>query len=331
MNVTRVQLAQVPYLDATQIGGRVVHLMPLYDGESWHMWRPIDDGSMIKLTPRDLGVGNYVAKAAAKSTDLHSSFIETVWQHLSYPEITKATTAISDDMRNLATALAKIDFFWSGRDALGLGAAEFVRTEIEYVLVVSRSLLDHLHEVLVGVWNNVRLLDEADQRRKKSRALPKKLSGVCFDKNENVKSADALTQAFALPPTIAEFYARTAVHLQHLRRLRDAVVHHGSSPGPIYLTERGFGVARDGRLAKFVDDWTDVHKFNENIVSLRPILAHLAVRSLLACDEAATSITSCIAVGPPMAPGYRVFTRVEHGEALLRSEAVLHGADPWWT
>jgi hypothetical protein len=331
MQISRNQLAQVPYLDASQIGpDRVVQLMPLYDGDRWHMWHPGPNDSMIKLAIVDYGMGDYVAKAEARDTDLHFRFIEVVWQHVSYPAVTRPTFAISEDMRNLATALAKVDFFWDHRDALGYGVAEFVRTEIEYMLVVARSLLDHLHEVVVGIWSNVRLLDEAQDRTKKSRGLPRRLSKVCLDEHQKPQSAAVLTQRFALPPPIAEFYAEAGTHLADLRAMRDAVVHHGSSAGTIFMTDRGFGIARDSRLANLVGEWTELQRFNENVLSLRPALAHLAVGSLYVCEAATNSITSCIQVRPPIAPGYRVFTRAPHAPALLRAQEVLRGADPWW-
>lgn len=330
MKATKHQLSQVDYIDVDNIRGRTVQLMPMWDGGKWQSWHPGPDDKMIKLAVAELAAGDYVAKKEARESDLYVPFIDLVWQHVSYAAVTMPTFAISEDLSNFATSLAKIDFFWSERERIGHGTADFVRTEVEYMLVVARSLLDHLHEVMLGVWSNIQLLHPAQQERKKRHPLPRKLTRAAL-KDGAPRPATELTKKHALPAPIADFYERAGRYLASLRGTRDAVVHGGRSTGPIFVTDKGFGISRDGALARMLrDEWNDDHSYNDNVLSLRPLLAHVSVGCLYVCEEATKSVASCIGVLKPIAPGYRVFTRVQHGEALLRAQEILHGGDAWW-
>ncbi len=196
---------------------------------------------------------------------------------------------------------------------------------------MARSVLDHLHEVMSGIWSHIRLLDPEQEKRKKAHTLPDSLKRTCLVGNGAPRPASELTEVYALPPAMAAFYERAGRYLTRLRGTRDAVVHGGRSTGPIFVTERGFGITHDGALARILrDEWQDDHKFNDNVVSLRPLLAHITVGCLYVCEEATNSVASCIGVLKPIAPGYHVFTRVQHAEALLRAQEISHGGDAWW-
>ncbi|MEQ9078128.1 MAG: hypothetical protein RLP09_29955 [Sandaracinaceae bacterium] len=183
---------------------------------------------------------------------------------------------------------------------------------------------------MLGIWSNIRLLDDAQQELKKQHPLPRKLTRAAL-KDGAPRSAVELTEQHALPTPIADFYERAGRYLANLRGTRDAVVHGGRSTGPIFVTDKGFGIARDGALAKMLrDEWRDDYSCNDNVLSLRPLLAHVSVGCLYICEEATESLASCIGVLKPIAPGYRVFTRVQHGEALLRAQEILHGGNAWW-
>jgi hypothetical protein len=130
---------------------------------------------------------------------------------------------------------------------------------------------------------------------------------------------------------VAEFYAASGSLLQKVRRLRNGVIHQGTSNGPIFVVEKGFAIGREQPLFKtFPEIWLKEHAYNENVYSLRPLIAHVAVNALHTCTLAAHALAKSLAFPPEVAPGYRVFIRAPHSSALLKAQAVLEGANPWW-
>jgi hypothetical protein len=71
----------IPYLDHANLHGRVVNLMPLWDGVRWYWWVPSPAG-LIDIRPAEAFQVDYVAKAPARSNDLLIPFVETMWQYL---------------------------------------------------------------------------------------------------------------------------------------------------------------------------------------------------------------------------------------------------------
>ncbi len=332
MDVQAAAFSKVPYLRSCDLGGRIVQLMPLWEDGRWTMWIPGPHGDFIEMHPKELCSGHYLAKLPAVETDLHLPFMEFMWQRTSWRETLSSVSAIADDINNLATALAKIDVFWQNRVVLGsgIGLGEFVRTDVEYVLVVARSVLDHLHEVVRFLWGTVRLHDPEAQRRKKRCELPQKLSKTVLPGGELCK-ADEMSARYGLLPSLSEFYARLAPFVRDVRLMRDAVVHKGQSGRSIYVLENGFGISRDDRLYNSISHiWTEAHKFNEALVSLRPLLAHVVLNVLYACNAAMEAGARHVEFPTELAPGYHVFLRAEHGAALIRVQAVLRGGSPWW-
>ncbi len=330
MNISRADLEKLPWLDLTQVGrDRVLHMMPIFEDGAWADWIPLDDGRLIQIRPLDVR-GLYLSAAPAHPVDLQFEFLETIWQRVSYPGVAKAAAAIGDDVQNLATSLAKVDFFARHAAELGHGVAAFAVTEIEYMLVVARSLLDHLHEVTRELWGTIELVDPQQQRVKASRELPKKISKTCLTPTGRRSAAD-LAAVHAFPPAVAGAYAEVGGFLEGIRRLRDGIVHRGRSPGPIFLTPRGFGIGRHGALSKAAPEiWREHHVYNDNVVSLRPLLAHIADGSLRACSSVTSAFSSCIRLPGPLAPRHRVFLRADHAHTLHEARAVLAGGDAWW-
>lgn len=87
----------------------------------------------------------------------------------------------------------------------------------------------------------------------------------------------------------------------------------------IFVTEKGFCVLPTMR--PFSDfPWKAEHYFNENIVSLKPWIAHIIARTIEACSALLLSLANANATRLPteIAEGYRVFLRDPANRALLR-------------
>jgi hypothetical protein len=160
MAVPKEELQQVPHLNLGPLGDRVVNLMSLWDGEHWHSWVPIGD-KVMKLQVVDVAEGLYLARPAARHSDLFIPFVDLMWQRASWPEIVPLLTAICDDFRNMGTSIAKLRHIFNTCQMLPAGAArEFASTELEYLVILSRAQFDLLQEMMAKIWHQrVRLND----------------------------------------------------------------------------------------------------------------------------------------------------------------------------
>ncbi len=139
MNPT--ELAKVPYLKGPLGDGRRVPLMAFWDGNKWAVWIPTASGELISAQPLGMAEGSYFAREAERKHDLYVPFVDFLVQRAYWPSVVHWVGALEDDLRNLATSLAKIDFFFLHRAELGnINAGLFVATEIEYIAGVCRSM-----------------------------------------------------------------------------------------------------------------------------------------------------------------------------------------------
>ncbi|WP_437304842.1 hypothetical protein [Sorangium sp. So ce388] len=331
MELTRDILRVVPYLDIDTIGARRVKLMPMWDGSRWHLWLPGPNGLTL-MHPPEAFETDYVARQAARGTDLVIPFVDLMWQRASWAEVCPQISSISADFHNLGTSVAKIDHFFATRKDLGLAATTFVKTELEYIFMLSRSVFDLLQEVVATIWNTyVQLTDEASEARRRSRKLPKTFSKTVLIEKKGAKSPDELVREYVLPPGVADAYSAAAPFFIAVRRFRDAVVHGGKDVRLLYSTEKGFCIQKHMREFADLPIWREEHAFNENIVSLLPLIAYVVLGTIEACNNVMLAFAREIVLPPEIAPGYRVFIRGPHNDALIWMQEVANGASPWWS
>jgi hypothetical protein len=132
---------------------------------------------------------------------------------------------------------------------------------------------------------------------------------------------------------------RSTWHQRHVRetcallpiapRVADGIIHGGSSVELIYVTEKGFCV--DPR-SKYYNGfpWKPEHYYNPNIVSLRPWIANIVLRTIEACLEIMFSLASEIPFPAAIAPGHQVFIRDPANKALIQLLEVDQGNLVWW-
>ncbi len=277
----------------------------------------------------DAAHSDYVAREPARESDLNFPFLEFMWKHASWPDIVPRINGLAEDVHNLAASLAKIDHFFKYREQVGHGVTRFVETEVEYMFTVCRSLFDLLQEIVAAVWQRVRLLDDETQAKK--RELPKSFRKmVIYD--TKLMDVEEIGAKFHIPAALAGFYAHFAPFFEKLRSYRDGVVHGLAGQTSLYSTEKGFGVdRRRGPLHSFFA-WEEADLFNENVASLRPVLASLVFDTIYACNAFADVVKTNIVFPKDLAPGYKFFTRSYHNEALLAAQLVYRReAGPWWT
>lgn len=130
----------------------------LWDGGRWCIWIPGPNG-MIELHPTQAYHADYVAHSAAGPNDIVIPFVDLMWQRASWPEICPLISAISADFHNFGTSVEKLTYFFEHRNEVPAVTA-FVKTELEYLFTLSRSVFDLLHEAISLIWNSrIRLID----------------------------------------------------------------------------------------------------------------------------------------------------------------------------
>ena len=330
-STTLEQLRVVPYLDVDSLGDRVVNLMPLWDGSQWHLWVPTKD-ALIEMTPLDAVQVDYVATARAQDSDILIPFVEFMWQRASWPEVFTHVRALGEDFHNLGTSVAKLMHFHATRAEIGNPAiSRFVATELEYLVMSARSVFDLLQEIVSEIWTTrIRLLDPEAEKRRKGHKLPDTFSKMVLRKKRGQKTAAEIASDCAIPLPLAEAYNTVAGFFSDLRDTRDAIVHGGSETSTIFETDKGFCVDPKEAMFHRFDCWKQEHYYTDRIASITPWIAHIVTHTIDACSFLMVQMAQHIVFPDPIAPGYHVFVRGPHTEALASTLEVLKGGSPWW-
>ena len=323
---------KVSYLDTSSLGDRVVSLMPLWDGERWHLWVPGPQG-LVDVMPVDTVEANYVARSPVSESDLLIPFVEFMWQRASYPEICPIINAICEDFHNMGTSVSKLRFFFDSRDSLRKGdTGRFAATEIEYLVILARTIFDLLQETVARIWEQrIRFYDADRERRRRGRKLPDTFSKLVLRDKQVLRTPEEIERKFGLPPKVASEYAKHAAFFSELRNSRDDIVHGGSELGFIYDTEKGFCVDPHAKPFSSYAKWNDQHRYNKNLVSVLPWVAGVVLRTIDACNALMLAIASEVEFPPEIAPGFRVFVRGPSTRALAEVLRIQEGGSPWWS
>jgi hypothetical protein len=331
--ITIEALGVVPYLETKHLGdGRTVKLMPLWDGQNWRLWLETGE-SLTEAKITDTVEGDYLATIQASESDLFIPFVHLMWQRLSYPEIVPLIAAISDDFHNMGTSVAKCRFFFDHRKELKPAtASRFAHTELEYLLMLCRSVFDLLQEAISITWGQkVRLHDQAAERRRSSRMLPSTFSKIVLIEKRLPRTAAEIAEKFGLPPALAEKYEKLILFFSRLRDARDNVVHGKRGFGRLFDTERGFCVDPAAAPFKEFDGWLPEHRYNENLVSALPWIADTISQTINACTSLMDALASIIQLPSEIAPGYKVFVRGPNNWAMVELFNIHSGESARWS
>ena len=113
-----------------------------------------------------------------------------------------------------------------------------------------------------------------------------------------------------------------------LKGARDKVVHAGSGVGFIFDTERGFCV--NPKIPPFASfkGWRAEHYYNENIASILPWVGNIVLQTIDACNRMMDVFASVIQLPPEIAPGYHIYVRGPHTDAVAETVRVSRGQLP---
>jgi hypothetical protein len=330
MDVKFESLAALPHIDSVHLNGRIVLLVPLWEEGKWRTWLPLADDTLFEADIHDVARAHYLGKSAAREEDICITFLEFMWQHMSWPTVAREVTGLGQDVHLMATIAAKLEHYHAARGVIGTELlASFVNAEIEHLLVVARSAFDLLQAAIAHLWNDhIRLADPERDELRRQRRMPTTFSHIVL-KGQELRTPEEIAERFTLPAQTAAMYTRHGEFFRTLRDARDHVVHFGKTPDSVYATERGFCVSP---TAPYFRDfpWGPEHHFNENIVTLVPWVARVVFQTLEACSDILATLPSHIQFPPAVAPGLRLFLRDPANAALMRLFDAWQGPKNWW-
>ncbi|WP_158665148.1 hypothetical protein [Ensifer adhaerens] len=320
------ELGHLSHIDTSVLDGRNVLLMPVWDGQSWSQWIPTGDKKLMKISVVDVGHAAYLAEFPADPSDVFFGFIDFIWQRASWPQLVPLFSSICDDFHLMATSVAKLEHLHASRESIDrLLISSFVKTELEYLITVARSVFDLLQEAVARFWNDkITLLDAEMETKRKRHKLPPTFSKVVLN-GDTSRTAKEIADRYGLPPGVAEMYEKHAPFFKALRASRDGIIHGGTTIDTIFATEKGFCV--DPKSRHYGDyPWKEEHYYNSAIVSLSPWVARTVFQTMEACSDVMFSLAEVISFPGEIAPGYKVYMRDPSNKALLRLLDVANGS-----
>jgi hypothetical protein len=324
MQVNPSELKKIKYLRTDDIGGRNIPLQPYFDGKEWHVWAPASYDELVRLQAPDWCQGRYFAAAPARPDDGVVSLLDFLTKRAYFGDIVPVAHAIEHDILSLSAALWKIDLLFAVGQDSSLPTAAAAATDVEYVLVTCRSMLDLLQLAVHRLWKRVKLTIAEQERG--TIELPRSLADVVA-KGDSARSVDDIRSKFRLPEPFVQFYSRSAEFALKLRRARGAIVHLPTDSPFVFRLERGFGVKVDSSPFHELVNWESGHCEANGIGSLRFFLAAVILHTLRICEDAANTFMTNLELPSDVAPGLHVFLRSPHVGVLHRLEGICES--PW--
>jgi hypothetical protein len=307
-----IDFTEIPFLSKEDLSGRFLCTTSFYDG-SWHTWLAVDDDGRklveVKAWPAE---AIYFAAAPEQPHDVSIAFLTFIAQHANWNAFYPPFSAIQDDIFNLSASLAKLDLVFANGDTAGSGATRMAATEVEYILLVCRSMFDLLQELVAKIWDTIKLTDSTVKKRK----LKKTFSDMTLLGNQ-LRTSAQIGEPYGLPQNIADCYARHGPVFLKLRQFRDNLVHRGYQVQTIFRGDGAFVIRK--RLGPFVDleIWRDDEVQESGLVPLVPALNMLIHGTLAACEDFAHTLTGCVRFPSAMVPEMALFIRGYFNEGLV--------------
>lgn len=334
MEMDKSILEKIPFIDAKNLNGRSINLMPFWDGVDFHMWFPFrnseNEDDLLLSKNNVVSVQYYFGKEKKHPSDLYIPFVDLMFQRASYPDIFKDITAICNDISNFGVSLAKIQHTFNTSEQINRNLiSEFVTTEIEYILTNARSVFDHLYSIIKWFWDH---FVYSNGEKIKTSEFPKKLSSFLLNDGAPTTSEE-LVRKYRISEPLADAFASHSLLFSKLRKYRDSIIHKGNSVEFIFTTERGFCVRYD--QMPFADFYRTIDRSsfmeNEFLVSLKPWLAYVVHGAIEACNNFVSAFFLAYPPPPPLAPDFNIYFCDNSQGCFLDVLNVKDDGLPWWT
>lgn len=296
------KLSTIPYLDISNLQGRVISTLAFHDSGNWRMWIPAD-GQLIEVEARPVEAF-YFSSEPESPDDLYLHFLDFTAQRASFPSLKKPILGLQDDVFNLSASLAKISHLHASKDLVGPGVSRMVVTEVEYLFSICRSIFDLLQEITCALWSDIQLHDSSVKKKPLKTTFSKM---ILFANRES--TLEELASRFGLPEPLAAYYIRNAQFFMTLRDFRDNIVHRGSQVQTIFSSEVGFLIQHSLKPFPGMRIWKDEEIQPNDLVPLFPALGVIIHNTLSACEDFSSTMEKIIKFPPPIVPKMRFYMR----------------------
>lgn len=313
---------ELPYLDSAVAKQWPPPLMPFHDGNCFHFWVALPNHMLQPLAIADITESIYLAAAPARTQDVRFQFFDWAVKRASSPSAAPFIKGILSDVFNLSASLIKIDLLFTHQLGGFPENYRFALTEIEYVLIVCRSLFDLLQEIVKRTWGEVKLNDSSVKKQE----LPDSFAAIALNGNAR-RTAQELREKYGLPEVLGAFYEECSDFFVKLRAARNAIIHEPARDPLLFRLDCGYAVNVTEKPFNMIE-WPPEGLAPNQLGSLRRWLAYCIKQSLLACELFSRVITSCVQFPSDFAPRHHVFLRSPHLCALYRIDEILY-RKPW--
>lgn len=147
------EISKIEYLDYKNLMGRAIPSVPYRNSNGeWIMWLP-QNGELIWIYAEP-AKSCYVAEESDSPNDCYLPFFDFIFKHVYYPNLQLKIHSILEDFHNMCTVIAKIDSYFYILRGHRKDTSTFVMTELEYLFVLCRSMLDLLQVVVAAIWKD---------------------------------------------------------------------------------------------------------------------------------------------------------------------------------
>jgi hypothetical protein len=136
---------------------------------------------------------------------------------------------------------------------------------------------------------------------------------------EKLRTADELTERFGIPAPLAQCYVESASFFVDLRKLRDNVIHLGSSVQIIFEGENEFLISQKQVPFRELNIWRPEEREPNDLVPLQPALAYVVWRTLGTCDAFSRTIEKIFSLPTAIVPTMHLYLRGYFNDILKRS------------
>jgi hypothetical protein len=317
-----------------EIQKRSIPLIPVYapeydgkhsnnwsgENEDWYVWLPDENKDLNKVNAQPVQSA-YFAKEPARGSDIYFEFLDHLLQLSLTNSVDRSITRIREDIFNLAASFSKIGFYQNKSQDSDLNTVRLVKTEIEYIFTLCRSLYDLLQEVSHFVWENIELHDGGGNQ------LPRSFADIALHAGDPVPSEE-LEERYGLTPELSNFYNRAANDFSSIKSYRDDIIHNGRRVDFLFWTEKGYAVSKDQEPFCDFDIWESDYDLPNNLAPIWPPLAYTAYVTLETLIGYFRALAKDINLPPKLAPGYQVYLRGHYLNNLTKLSDILDG-DQW--
>jgi hypothetical protein len=313
----------LPYLNIEALAGRPIPLHLFHDGNRWNLWFPLENGLLQPAQVHDCIEMVYLASKPVRGSDAYSTFVDLIYKHAYIKPTRSFIAALTSDVFNLGASLRKLDLLRALEDRYA--KPRLVTTELEYLLLLCRSMFDLLQEIVSRIWKTVPLQDTSIKKKE----LPCSFRKVVLYNNV-IQSPQEIQERFGLSPALATWYSECAPFFCKLRNARDAIVHQPIQEPLIYVGDEGLSIGVDSSPLPFREmiEWPERILENGRIGPLNYFVSHFINETLTACEKFVPAITQELRFAPVFAPNYAFFMRSPNLASLLGIKRVL-AVDPW--